>query len=165
MNFLYRINHPKNEIGNNLFPFRGYVLNLGFEETYQDIEGVLEHFNQIMNISGPVWGGRFDFAYGVFWGDLSPDIVGKPSKMLDLYTYSLSLDSLDLPDGPGNPSTSVFVLRNGIWQCSRPILCESSMIMLGKEGEHRRSCHNLEESMRTWPSLGEIEPKTTIRLS
>lgn len=164
--FLYRLNHPDNKVGEEPLPFRGYVIDYGFDESFEsDVGRATELLQRVMRRSGPAWvAANTDFMLGVFWGD--PEChLGGPAKVMDLYGYSLNLESVGPLDGPGNPDVKPYVLKNGVWQCSRPTFCEDSFIMLGQEGRHRRQCEDLETAMRTWPDLGDLEPSETVELS
>jgi hypothetical protein len=163
--FLYRINHPKNEINGGKLPFRGYILDHGFEVYEGKPERAVDLLSWVMERSGPAWVSDIDFMLGVFWGD-SKGSMGSPAKMLDLYGYRLDRESVLPPDDdPGNPTAMPYVLKDGVWQCGRPIFCEDSFIMLGREGEHRRRHECLVDAMEAWPNLGELEPSETIELS
>jgi hypothetical protein len=164
--FLYRINHPDNKVNETPLPFRGYVIDYGFDAAYKsEIGNATKLLQRVMRRSGPAWTAEgMDFMLAVFWGDPEGH-MGGPAQVMDLYGYSLNWEFASLDDGPGNPDVKPYVLKNGVWQCSRPTFCEDSFIMLGREGEHRRRSDCLVDAMRTWPNLGDIEPSETVELS
>jgi len=89
--FLYRINHPDNKVREEPLPFRGYVIDYGFDESYGgDVERATELLQRVMQRSGPTWfATNIDFMLGVFWGDPEGHLGG-PAQVMDLYGYILN---------------------------------------------------------------------------
>ena|SRR3989344_607740 len=93
--------------------------------------------------------------FGFFIGIVGSDINIKREKILTLYTSNI----------PDNWKQSRLMFRrhlfkNGLLVIERIYtLEEDHVILLGKEGEFRKTRENLEDYMKRFPHLGKLEPK------
>jgi len=94
-----------------------------------------------------------DFVYfiGILWGK-------ERVKALDLFGYKdIDPKSTGEPWQRSNPDIGLWVIKNGVW-VSEGGSCEDSVIILGREGEHRRKTSGLAEFIETFPNLRDLEP-------
>jgi hypothetical protein len=59
----------------------------------------------------------------------------------------------------GNPDMRSWVFENGVYRNNRDVVCETGAIILGKEGQHRRSTRNLAEYIGNTPKLYDLVPR------
>jgi len=160
MAFVARIGDPKRRI-------RVYVHTAGFEEVYKkrgdDAKGILtanEYRCNVLDALDDRIRSLFAYFLGIVWGDSQTD-----AKMFDLFGYQ----NFEALRGPAwqrsNPDISAWVFRNGVYVPPTPpnsLTCEDSMIMLGTEGDYRRSTSGLQDYLTGIPSLGPLEPSYLI---
>src|SRR3989344_7602383 len=75
---------------------------------------------------------EFEFYLGLIWGNIK-----EKTKVIDFFGYK------NIGEWPGNPDVVPFVVKNGFCFLNEPSTCEDSIIMLGKEGEYRRTLPDL----------------------
>ncbi|MBI4895686.1 MAG: hypothetical protein HY831_04300 [Candidatus Aenigmarchaeota archaeon] len=124
-------------------PGRGYFHTSGFSEVFggnvdaQDsyaVQALRESLSLLRDTN---------YFLAVIWGD-----VDKGDKVMDLFTYN------GAHPWPGNPEISAYVLRNGVYVPEdRSVTCEDTLIILGKEGEHRRQTRSLDDYISSPPVI------------
>lgn len=93
--------------------------------------------------------------FGFFIGIVSSDITITRERALTLFTYKI-------PDNwqQSNLRFRRHIFKNGLLVIERiDYLEEDTVILLGKEGEFRKTTENLEDYMTRFPNLGRLEPK------
>ncbi|GEM_PF-2898159 len=124
-------------------PGRGYFHTSGFNEIFGGNVDAQESyaFEALRDNSSLLR--DTDYFLVAIWGDVS-----KGDKVMDLFTYN------GVYPWPGNPEVSAYVLRNGIYAPEeRSITCGDTLMILGKEEEHRRQTTNLNEYISNPPVI------------
>lgn len=87
---------------------------------------------------------KFNFLLGVMWGN-------ETDKMMDLFGFKY--DRV----WPGNPEVHGFVIKNGVQlkgnPVTNPLTCGDSLILLGEEEKHRRTCSDLTTYILELPDI------------
>ena len=94
---------------------------------------------------------EFMFFIGILWGE-------RNRRIMDLMRYNGFDLEEQKPWQEINPDVNISIITDGVWTPGN-LLCEEGLIVLGREGEHRRRTASLEEFIRTPPNLGPLEPK------
>jgi hypothetical protein len=140
--------------------FRAYVHTAGFGDVYEGIHEAIGYLRDVMASQADDLTG-FDFILAAIWGYGGDE----PKKIIDLF----GLSDMDQDKWPGNPDVSAWVLENGVYMKRTEITtgdttCGDTLIMLGREEEHRRSLRCLDAYKNMWPHLGELEPEISMLL-
>jgi len=93
----------------------------------------------------------YDLLIATIWGKLS---IGKEpikERRADIFSFS------DIKNNwHGNPDISCFSFVNGLYVSRNEITCGDSLIMLGKEEEHRRKSYDMDKYLTSYPDLGDL---------
>lgn len=96
---------------------------------------------------------KYDFVIGALWSD-------DEGRAADIFGYH------NMTDWPGNPDVDAFVYREGkksSLERANPFSCEDTMILLGHEGNLRRTkTRNLPEYLIRRPDFQTIGPEGII---
>jgi hypothetical protein len=168
MNFIARFNMPDYYV-----PVRAYLHGSGQEmwdpkeNTATVIRNAKKHliktFDSIRDDLS-----SFDYVLAILWGQSNPGCgssLSNGNKMIDCFGYSGV--SHNPHCWPGNPEVEGWVMNDGLLTIKNGIFpggltCEDSTILLGKEAEYRRKCHDFNDFAVNPPVIPGLEKILTI---
>jgi hypothetical protein len=143
MTFITRFNLPNKEP-----PVRAYLHQAGFKELYGGDTDKAEFYflgildSQHKNLD------NFGYVLATIWGDKD-----SRAKIIDFFGYS-SVSPKE------NPEVHAWVVRDGVTIRTgldhSPTTCGDTLIVLGREEEHRRTTKDLNDFMSNPPPLEEV---------
>ena len=148
MAFIARFNIPERTP-----PVKVYF-HIGGTIAYSGHLSVLDHAKiclQKVLDKDPLRINGYAYLIAMMWGR-SKDVISE--KMIDLFGFG----GVNNKTWPGNPDVYSWVVSNGVYVSEENITCGDSLIVLGKEEEHRRKTRSLEEFISTFPHMGNLEP-------
>ncbi|MCH7568032.1 MAG: hypothetical protein IIA87_01290 [Nanoarchaeota archaeon] len=161
--FVMRANLPEMPI-----PCRVYVHQAGVDDVFGGPEKALSYTENLVRIISEehievqdlLDQDTFDYLIAVTWGDIRAP-RGINQRVIDFFGFS------GTEIWPSNPDVTAWVYREGLFMLREDIAtgdttCGDTLIMLGREEEHRRTTPSLEHYMLNPPYLRGLEPPKTI---
>ncbi len=141
MVFEYRVNLPNKEP-----PGRVYISSLGLKEVYESYENAIKYVVSFLEARKDVMI-DFDYFLASVWAD-----TRRRDKVIDFFGYN------KIENWPGNPEVKSWIVRNGHYLPHLGTTCEDTLILLGREGEYRKTTSDLKSYIEIPPiDLGGLE--------
>ncbi len=132
------------------FPVKMYTFNIAFD-AFRGMTDIREYLLSMIHEHPEITVRPHLYAIAAPWGYKDH---GGPVRVVDILSYAF-----DRSWGECNPDIDAWVFKNGIYRPEdRGLTCETTTIILGKEGELRRKTASLEEYLNAWPDTGELGP-------
>ena len=129
---------------NGPIPYRCYTDERELAEAFGDKEKARAYVSSIVNDNHQMFNGAdwlIIAAYGY-----------EKTRVAEVFGYNLT------EKWPGNPVVTMWVFTDGKLEPNEKTSCGNMHIILGAEESHRRKTKDLEEFLRTAPSLGDLHP-------
>ena len=134
-------------------PARFYLHQAGLHEAFGSQNPVGEAGRYVLDVLIAMrrmgMGGKYDFVIAMAYGDI------QHQKSADLFGFICP------PSLPGNTDVEPWVCRNGVFVPEGIVTCGDSLIVLGQEEAHRRTCKDLADFLRNPPEIN-VEGRENI---
>lgn len=135
------------------FPAKLYVFR-STKNTYSDALRPGNYLLQLLNDFPEIKEKPRLYSIAFAWGYYPSRIWGEsPVRAMDIHSYAF-----DKPWNECDPIVDSNVFKNFNRAEEGKVSRETSIIILGKEGELRRKCKNLYDYLQEWPNLGRLGP-------
>lgn len=143
--------HSRELVDVNGFPVKMYTFSIALDAFSGGVDEIRQYLSNMLQEHPEITAKPHLYAIAAPWGYKEH---GGHVKAIDVLSYAF-----DRPWDECNPDVDAWIFKDGVHRPEdRGLTCETTAIILGKEGELRRKTEYLWDYLRLWPNIGELGP-------